>query len=131
MGQSKRCEVCGKLKPVEDFSKSYKNRCKECVASMARFKRDSCSEKKAEEYRKLMEAPDHLADDLLIDWEQRRYELAKEAMQGMVANWVEEKSDKSYATNLGYLCKMSIDIAESMIEILKSKKYDEQGIQDP
>ena len=37
MEQSKRCEVCGQLKPVEDFSKSYKNRCKECVASMARI----------------------------------------------------------------------------------------------
>ena len=56
--KDKRCEVCGQLKPVEDFSKSYKNRCKECVASMARIRRNSHSEKKAEEYRKLMEVID-------------------------------------------------------------------------
>lgn len=118
MGQSKRCEVCGKLKPVEDFSNSYKNRCKECVASMARFKRDSCSEKKAEEYRKLMEAPDPLADDLLIDWEQRRYELSKAAMQGYMANVASESIDeKAMAT-------LSIIQADEMIRQLKTKLHD-------
>jgi len=131
MGQSKRCEVCGQFKPVEDFSKSYKNRCKKCVASMSRMRRDSCSEKKAEEYRKIMETPDPIADNFLIDWEQRRYELSKAAMQGMISNWVEERTDKSYANNISNLCKMSIDIADTMIQELKSKQHDEQGIQDP
>lgn len=128
MGQSKRCEVCGKLKPVEDFSKSYKNRCKECVASMARIKRDSCSEKKAEEYRKIMETPDPLADNLLIDIEQRRYELSMAAMQGVIPYWIESITDKSYADNINNLCEMSIDIADTMLNKLKSKQHDEQGI---
>lgn len=33
---TKRCEVCGKIKPIGDFSKSYRNRCKECVAEHTR-----------------------------------------------------------------------------------------------
>jgi hypothetical protein len=87
--------------------------------------------KKDEEYRKIMETPDPIADNFLIDWEQRRYELSKAAMQGMISNWVEERTDKSYASNISNLCKMSIDIADAMIQELKSKQHDEQGIQDP
>lgn len=125
MNNMKKCEVCGKMKPISDFSKSYKNRCKECVASMARIRRDSRSEKKAEEYRKLMETPDPIADNLLIDWEQRRYELSKAAMQGYLANVASESiNEKSLAT----LCIIQ---ADEMIRQLKSEKHDEQSIQDP
>jgi len=57
-----------------------------------------------------------------INWEQRRYELTKAAMQGMISNWVEERTDKSYANNISNLCKMSIDIADTMIKELKNNK---------
>lgn len=33
---TKKCEICGAVKPVSDFSKSYRNRCKSCVATMTR-----------------------------------------------------------------------------------------------
>ncbi len=36
---NKKCEVCGRLLPEYAFSKSYKNRCKECVAKQTREKR--------------------------------------------------------------------------------------------
>lgn len=36
MGNNKKCEVCGELKPHAEFSKSYKKRCKPCVAEQAR-----------------------------------------------------------------------------------------------
>lgn len=39
--KTKKCEVCGARKPVADFSKSYKNRCKACVAAEARMHRES------------------------------------------------------------------------------------------
>lgn len=26
--ETRKCEVCGEIKPVADFSKSYRNRCK-------------------------------------------------------------------------------------------------------
>lgn len=34
--ETRKCEVCGEIKPVADFSKSYRNRCKPCVAEIAR-----------------------------------------------------------------------------------------------
>lgn len=39
MEQTKKCEICGKIKSVNEFSKSYKHRCKECVAEQTRLAR--------------------------------------------------------------------------------------------
>lgn len=36
---TKICEICGRELPIPDFSKSYRNRCKDCVAKMTREKR--------------------------------------------------------------------------------------------
>lgn len=33
---TKRCEICGKIKYIGEFSKSYRNRCKKCVAENTR-----------------------------------------------------------------------------------------------
>ena len=33
---SKKCEICGKIKYIGEFSKSYRNRCKQCVAEQTR-----------------------------------------------------------------------------------------------
>lgn len=35
---NKKCEVCGRLLPESEFSKSYRNRCKECVAKQTKEK---------------------------------------------------------------------------------------------
>lgn len=37
--KTKRCEICGEIKPIEEFSKSYRNRCKQCVAEQTRSMR--------------------------------------------------------------------------------------------
>jgi len=57
--ETKKCEVCGQNLPLSAFSKSYKGRCKECVAKQTREKRNGI-----------------IATDKpkQIDWEQRRYE---------------------------------------------------------
>lgn len=36
---TKKCEICGEIKPIEEFSKSYRNRCKQCVAEQTRSMR--------------------------------------------------------------------------------------------
>lgn len=36
---TKKCEICGDIKPIEEFSKSYRNRCKQCVAEQTRIQR--------------------------------------------------------------------------------------------
>ena len=40
MSTTKKCEVCGAELPESDFSKSYKKRCKKCVAAMTKEKRN-------------------------------------------------------------------------------------------
>lgn len=37
--QTKKCEICGRELPISDFSKSYRNRCKVCVAEQVREQR--------------------------------------------------------------------------------------------
>lgn len=34
--ETKKCEVCGEIKPQSEFSKSYRNRCRSCVAEQTR-----------------------------------------------------------------------------------------------
>ena len=36
---TKTCQICGQEKPAEAFSKSYPNRCRECVAEQTRQRR--------------------------------------------------------------------------------------------
>lgn len=40
MEKRKKCEVCGRELPESEFSKSYKKRCKKCVAEMTKAKRN-------------------------------------------------------------------------------------------
>lgn len=46
--ETKTCEICGKTLPLSAFSKSYKGRCKECVARLTKEKRSDCLGKKFE-----------------------------------------------------------------------------------
>lgn len=36
MDKTKTCEICGQNKPQSEFSKSYRNRCRACVAEQTR-----------------------------------------------------------------------------------------------
>lgn len=40
MSEYKICEVCGQEKHISDFSKSYKRRCKKCVALQMKAQRN-------------------------------------------------------------------------------------------
>lgn len=117
----KRCEVCGGVKPEEEFSKSYKNRCKTCVSSMTKFKRNI--DKNAERMKTIYETPnaeiDAEIEKLLnpIDWEKRRYELAKEAITGIISN----RTFPGESTII-YDCKKALEYANEMIEQLKKQQ---------
>lgn len=43
--QKKECEICGEMVPQNDMSKSYKHRCKKCVADMTRANRHAEKQK--------------------------------------------------------------------------------------
>lgn len=41
--ETKTCEICGQSKPISEFSKSYRNSCRECVAEQTRNARHAKS----------------------------------------------------------------------------------------
>ena len=96
----KKCTECGQTKHISEFSKSYPNRCKTCVA---------------EHTRKIPGTA--LEFEKAIDWEQRRYELAKSAMQGRLSNQygdvlVGERDFEEVAVS-------SVEFADALIAELK------------
>lgn len=97
----KRCEICGEAKPLSEFSKSYKNRCKKCVSEETRCKR-----------RGNINKTNTVVPT--INWEQRRYEIARD----IVAN--------SFSTPMGNTSMVSyihdcVQVADLLIEELKKK----------
>ena len=108
---TKVCQICGQEKPAEAFSKSYPNRCRDCVAAQTRKRR-----KKAKLNGK--EAPVIITDDPVFnplpdflqegkpqepDWEQRRYDLALAIFHKLSATnfsnaWIAAKKAKEAAT---------------------------------
>ena len=136
----KKCEVCGKTKHISEFSKSYHNRCKTCVAEHTRQMRA------AEKLKAKVKATGEVIDvepsgtmlvscgsfitidgrkipgtalefEKAIDWEQRRYEIAKAAMQGRLSNQygdvlVGERDFEGVAVS-------SVEFADALIAELK------------
>ena len=111
----KRCEICGEVKPLSEFSKSYKNRCKKCVAEETRSKRHGNI------HERTLVVP-------TINWEQRRYEIAKDILPFIATStkeilWQgrglgEEVND---ITVQDYCAKHAIFYADALIEELKRK----------
>lgn len=99
--ETKTCEICGKTLPLSAFSKSYKGRCKECVARLTKEKRNGTA------------ATTHKP----IDWEQRRYEIAKEAVNGLLAAPVVEDIDPN--PPMDDIARNAVKIADYLIEELK------------
>lgn len=136
----KKCEVCGKTKHISEFSKSYPNRCKTCVAEHTRQMRAaeklkakvkatgevidvepsgtmlvSCGSFITKDGRKIPGTA--LEFEKAIDWEQRRYEIAKAAMQGRLSNQygdvlVGERDFEEVAVS-------SVEFADALIAELK------------
>lgn len=133
MKDTKKCEVCGKELPLSDFSKSYKNRCRKCVADMVQSERSEKNKRKDEDViqpplRFDMEIRD-MSEDFevlrsvsgvtkVIDWEQRRFDVAKELMKGFATNSHNQCVDASTET----LAKWSVGGADALIEELKKER---------
>lgn len=76
--ETRICTECGQEKAASDFSKSYPNRCRECVAKAARDRRKAGKEKSTE-----LELPALFPQDRPQgpDWEARHYDLALRLFQ--------------------------------------------------
>lgn len=93
------------------FSKSYKGRCKECVARLTKEKRNGTA------------ATTHKT----IDWEQRRYEIAKDMLCAIYMDEGNEKRSTKPGIvferqSLGSNAWKAVRYADVLIEELK--KYD-------
>lgn len=97
--ETKKCTVCGQEKPLSEMSKSYPTRCKDCVAEHTRIVRQRARNNEAEPTSK-------------IDWEQRRYEIATQAMVAMIDN-------KKINNNARLIALNAVEIANSMVKELK------------
>lgn len=136
----KKCTECGQTKHISEFSKSYPNRCKTCVAEHTRQMRA------AEKLKAKVKATGEVIDvepsgtmqvlcgsfitkdgrrmpgtalefEKAIDWEQRRYELAKSAMQGYcIALGINDDSETYDDIAIG-----SLRVADALIKKLKGK----------
>lgn len=108
----KKCTECGQTKHISEFSKSYPNRCKTCVAEHTRQMR--AAEKLKAKVKVTGEVIDvepsgtmqvlcgsfitkdgrrmpgtALEFEKAIDWEQRRYEIAKEPERFFIQNLID------------------------------------------
>lgn len=56
-----------------------------------------------------------------VDWEQRRYEIAKAAMVGQLAAPIAEDTDSN--PSMAAVCKWSVMFADVLIDELKKSKH--------
>lgn len=143
----KKCEVCGKTKHISEFSKSYKNRCKTCVAKYAREIRAteklkakikatgeiidvepsgsmqiSCGSFMTKDGRRIPRTA--LEFEKNIDWEQRRYEIAKEMLHAIYLD--DGNAERQDNSKLGFefkslqgSAKEAVRFADALIAELK------------
>lgn len=107
----KVCEVCGQEKHISEFSKSYPRRCKACVAEHTKMVRERAKQEqnrsKNTESRAGMQKNE-------IDWEQRRYEIAKEAVRGVALN-----TDRFTRIEIETTVNNALELADLLISELK------------
>ncbi|MDE7345324.1 MAG: hypothetical protein K2N48_01125 [Muribaculaceae bacterium] len=97
--KTKECAQCGQEKPIEDFSKSYKNICKACVAENKRLKYQ------IDRHR-----------DFKKSLPNRREQIAISAMHGLIASG-------HYTTNsTEFIAEKAISYAEALLDKLNATK---------
>lgn len=110
--ETKTCEICGKTLPLSAFSKAYKGRCKECVARLTKEKRNSTS----------------IVFHKSIDWEQRRYEIAKDMLRTIYIEDGKEKRSTDPGIEFEYqslegCASEAVRFADVLIEELKKQNH--------
>ena len=123
--ETKICAQCGQEKPIEDFSKSYKNLCKACVAENERKKRNG----RTVCYGRGLEV--FIPEDATFI-PPMRLQIAIAAMQGMLSNRVFVKAfhrelsptlESIEAADLyRVFARNAVLMADSLINELKNQK---------
>lgn len=110
MMDTKKCVQCGQEKPVEDFSKSYRNLCKACVAENVRAKRRNLFGEGFVSTRTILhEEPTQFIPH-------PRLTIATAALQGLLA------SGKDGSNSILHIVTRAIAYADTMMNELKKYK---------
>ena len=119
--ETRICTECGQEKPASDFSKSYPNRCRECVAKAAREKRQEAKDRKQEGHVCGQDPTYSLLPDFLDEgaqvaqlrerlWEARHYKLALALFFKLLA---------TDGSNAGIAASRAKEAADKFINIMR------------
>ena len=116
MSEIKKCPQCGQEKPIEDFSKSYRNLCKSCVAENVREKRKSIFDRPAISN---FEIPDNSELQFIIP---PRLTIATAAMQGLLAGGMLNNSKE-------FVAAKAVELADALLNELNKPKDKEDEVE--
>lgn len=111
MSEPKLCPQCGQEKPIEDFSKSYKNLCKTCVAENEKMKR--ATNKLLDLYRPTILPESSNAQFI----PHPRFTASVAILQGLLA------SGKDQTNSVAFLADRAVEYADALL-IRLNKNYD-------
>lgn len=123
--EKRKCEICGEMKPQNEFSKSYKHRCKACVAEAARNERQRYKNQEREIREALSKEPIVPGiEEPTTYLPNPRYVIATHAMQGILAGdkflgFVINSMEGDLAKNIVHL---SVKFADELMKKLEEKK---------
>lgn len=108
--ETKKCEICGRELLISEFSKSYKNRCRECVAQMTREKR---AEAKKDASKSILTITPEIFDEAVwqteTDFDEQSYNNWLKSSVALLQNIYDEiegKVDAGKLYNLGDVINM-------------------------
>lgn len=100
--KTKKCEICGQELPISEFSKSYRNRCKSCVAEQVREQRKN---------GKIIASS--------VDWEQREFDTAKALFISQMNNNAKHEVTEDIGNIQRRYAVNAIKAARNFIEVCK------------
>ena len=128
--EKKKCEICGQMKPQNEFSKSYKHRCKACVAEAARNDRKRFKELENACKESLKEGGAHIPvgagakSALPLSGNSTLLNMATVFMQGMLSNPNICNLQNMNAEAVVVLTRNSIRFAKAFIKIFEKEGND-------
>ncbi len=118
-----QCEICGQWKEQQEMAKSYKHRCKECVARLTRIARKAAKQR-AEHIKEQLEGTSYNLTCLRED----RLRVATAAMQGILSNeqtmqiYTEMAQNPPYPKLFEIVARNAMGYADALLT-----KIDEKG----
>lgn len=124
-----QCEICGEMKSPQEMSKSYKHRCKKCVAHLTRIERQAAKQR-VEHLNQQLEGTGYE----VVSTQAHRAELLKvatAAMQGILSNertmevYADMSQNQPYPKLFDTVARNAVGYAKALLA-----KIDEKGGND-